>query len=132
MRKAAGIILIIIGAIVLGINVFVLWWYASSRIDLMNIVTFAWAIFAFIGGILCLMRRHWGICSASSIAAVVLGVVGLPLVGGWWGIPGFLVGFFGFALVLVGGIVSTVFISWRKKEWQEISDSVDGKVSYDG
>jgi len=113
MRKAAGVILIILGAIVLGINVFVLWCYASSRIDLLSILMFAWVSFAFIGGILCLMRRHWGVCLASAIAAVVLGT-------------------FGFPLVLAGGIASTEFISRRKKEWQEISDSVDGKVSYDG
>ena len=120
MRKAAGVILIIAGAIVLGINVFVLWFYASSRIDLLNILTFAWVIFAFIGGILCLMRRHWGVCLASAIAAVVLGIFGVPLAG-VWGIPGFLAGILGFPLVLAGGIASTVFISRRKREWQEIS-----------
>ena len=122
MRRAAGVIMIILGAIVLGINVFVLWMYASSRIDLLNILTFAWVILAFIGGILCLMRRYWGVCLASAIAAVVAGIFGLPLVSMGWGIPGVIAGFFGFPIVLVGGIVSIVFISRRKKEWQEISD----------
>ena len=132
MRKAAGILLIILGAIVLGINVFVLWFYASSRIDLLNILTFVWAMFAFIGGILCLMRRHWGVCLASAIAAVVLGIFGVLLAGLGWGIPGFVAGIVGFPLVLAGGIASTVFISRRKKEWQEIPVSVDKKVSYGG
>ncbi len=31
-----------------------------------------------------------------------------------------------------GALISTIFISVRKKEWQETSDSVDCKVSYDG
>ena len=132
MRKAAGVIMIIIGAIVLGINVFVLWFYASSRIDLLGVFMFAWTIFALIGGILCLRRRYWGVCLASAICAVVLGVVGLPLVSMGWGIPGALAGIVGFPIVLVGGIASTVFISRRKKEWQEFSDSVDGKASNGG
>jgi hypothetical protein len=120
MRKAAGVILIILGGIVIGINVFVLWCYASSRIDLLNILTFAWAVFAFIGGILCLMRSHWGVCLASAIAAVVLGIFGVPVAMAGWGIPGFAAGIVGFPIVFAGGIASTVFISRRKKEWQEI------------
>jgi hypothetical protein len=120
MRKAAGVIMIILGWIVLGINVFVLWMYGSDRIDLLGIFMFGWTIFAFIGGILCLMRRYWGVCIASAIAAVVLGIFGLPLVAGGWGIPGVVAGIVGFPLVLAGGIASTVFISRRKKEWQEI------------
>ena len=123
MRKAAGVIMIILGGIVIGINVFVLWMYASSRIDLLGILMFAWTIFAFIGGILCLMRRYWGVCLASAISAVVLGIFifGFALLFvGWWGIPGFVSGIVGFPLVLAGGIASTVFISLRKKEWQEI------------
>jgi prolipoprotein diacylglyceryltransferase len=35
-------------------------------------------------------------------------------------------------IVVAGALISTVFISVTKKEWQEISDSVDGKVSYGG
>ena len=116
MRKAAGVIMIILGATALCFNVFLLSLFAG-RIDLFGIFMFAWTIFAFIGGILCLMRRYWGVCLASAIAAVVFGLVGLPLA------P--LVhplGIVGFPPVLVGGIVSTVFISLRKKEWQEISE----------
>jgi hypothetical protein len=118
MRKAAGVIMIILGALSLGINVFLLWWYAG-RIDLFGIFMFAWTIFTFIGGILCLMRRYWGVCLASAIAMVVLGIVGFPLVR-LEGIVSAVFGIVGFPLVLVGGIVSTVFISLRKKEWQEI------------
>jgi hypothetical protein len=127
MRKAAGVIMIIIGAIVLGMSIGSFWWVAWS-INLFAVFMLAWAIFAFIGGILCLMRRHWGVCLASAIAAVVFGLVGSPL--GFFIAP--LGGIVGFPLVLVVGIVSIVFISLRKKEWQEISGSVDGKVSYDG
>jgi hypothetical protein len=37
-----------------------------------------------------------------------------------------------FAIQVPGGLVAIVFISLRKKEWKEFSDSVDDKVSYDG
>ena len=121
MRKAAGVIMIILGAIVIGIIVFVLSLWRASRIDPLGTFMVAWTGFAFIGGILCLTRRYWGVCLASAIAAVVLGIVGLPLVARFgWGIPGVIAGIFGFPLVLAGGIASTVFISRRKKEWQEI------------
>jgi hypothetical protein len=34
--------------------------------------------------------------------------------------------------VIIGAVISTVFISLSKKEWQEISDSVDCEVSHGG
>ena len=111
MRIATGIIMIILGAVALGTNIFGLWLY-DWRINVLDILMFAWTIFAFIGGFLCLMGRYWGVCLASAIAAVVLGI-------------------FGF-LVIAGGIASIVFISLRKKELQEISDLVDGNDVSDG
>jgi hypothetical protein len=77
MRKAAGVIMIILGAIALGIDVYLSWylsWLYAGRIVLLGIFMFAWAIFVLIGGILCLMRKYWGVCLASAIAAVVLGL----------------------------------------------------------
>ena len=112
--------MMIIGAVAAGTSIFLLWLF-DWCINVLTVFMFAWTIFAFIGGILCLMRRHWGVCLASAIAAVVLGIFGVPLAGVGWGIPGFLAGIVGFPLVLAGGIASTVFISRRKKEWQEIS-----------
>lgn len=121
MRIAAGIIMIIIGATLLGNNVFLLWVYYVGRIYPLEVFTFAWVIFASIGGIMCIMRRYWGVCLASAIAAVVLGIFGFRLVfAGVWGMLGIILLIFGFPLAVVGGVVSTVFISLRKKEWQEI------------
>jgi len=114
MRKAAGVIMIIIGAIVLVMSIGASWWLAW-RINFLQILMFAWSIFAFIGGIMCLMRRYWGVCLASAIVAFVFGLVGSPL--GFFIAPIF--GVVGFPLVLFGGIVAIVFISQRKKEWQE-------------
>ena len=93
---------------------------------------FAWTIFAFIGGIACIIGRYWRVCLASAISAIVLAIVGWPLSLAWWGIPAIFFVTFGFPLLLAGGIASIVFISRRKKEWQKISDSVHGKVSYGG
>jgi hypothetical protein len=47
MRKAAGVMMIILGAIALGIDVYLSWLYAG-RIVPLGIFMFAWAIFVLI------------------------------------------------------------------------------------
>jgi hypothetical protein len=137
MRIAAGIILIIVGVVVLvSMIIEVIGFmgdfdlaYAILSVLLATVsprVIFCGLIFA--GGVLCLKRRHWGVCLVSAVITLsfwIIPAVAL-LAGGdisvmWYG-----------WIVVAGALISTVFISVTKKEWQEISDSVDGKVSYGG
>ena len=80
------------------------------------------------GGVLCFKRRHWGVCLVSAVITVSLWiapVVVMLVEGGFSAL-------WNFAIQVPGGLVGIVFISLRKKEWQEFSDSVDDKVSDDG
>jgi len=79
------------------------------------------------GGILCIAKKYWGLCLISALLALVGGIyaVAQTLVLGdsisiYWETW----------ILIVGALISTIFISITKKEWQEISDSVDGRVSY--
>ena len=108
MRKAAGIILIVLGAPMLGIYVDLFVRYDSLPVGLgFGILIIIWAVFAITGGILCLKRRYWGLCLASALVAVFIGISGFSS-SNWlsW-------------FVILGGIVSTIFISGTKKEWQK-------------
>ena len=139
MRKAAGIILIIMGigqvanmvASVVGV-------WPGSFINSGSLFRGLWylgywpiiygALFI-TGGILSIGKRYWGLCLISALLALVGGiysVVNALLLG-------FTIGYlsetWGAWLLVVGALISIIFISLRKKEWQGISDSVDGTVS---
>lgn len=80
------------------------------------------------GGVLCLKRRYWGVCLVSAVITVSLWiapVVVMLVEGGFSAL-------WNFAIQVPGGLVAIVFISLRKKEWQEFSDSVDSEVSKGG
>jgi len=143
MRKAAGIILIILGVVTLGgmildaVNMSFLDFPDFRLSVLMGTVPHGVVFGGFLvaGGVYCFKRRYWGLCLVSAvvplglwISLVVLGVVqglmegfaeaGLPELWRIW-------------FLVFGTLVSTIFIGMRKKEWQEISDSVDCEVSKD-
>ena len=123
MRKAAGIILIIIGIVevvnmITGVSI-------SSGSFLEWLLIFAyWSIVygaLFVtGGILCMVKKYWGLCLISALLALVGGLHKALL----FGDKALLFG--GIAwdiwILVVGGIIATIFISLRKKEWQEIAD----------
>ena len=140
MRKAAGIILIIIGVLLLcvpisfvvvfGISIFFVPVYyippAVFAVILLGLVVLA--AFHITGGILCLRRKYWRVCLASASFAVFFSVL-FP-----WGLlfSNFIsMGWIPWVM-LVAAVIAVIFILRTKKEWQEISDSVDGKVSYGG
>ncbi len=72
-----------------------------------------------ISGILCLGKKYWRVCLVLTLLAVFIesAVIMAPLLEGrhlfmsWqsW-------------TVVLGGIISAIFVSLTKKEWQEISD----------
>jgi hypothetical protein len=115
MRIAAGIILIILGIfgligliIVLsevGINLYTL------PIDLLRIVVDAFLV---TGGVLCLKRRYWGLCLASALLALSIGIFAVvePL------LHGHLFMTWDTWILVIGAVISTIFISLTKKEWQ--------------
>jgi hypothetical protein len=138
MRKAAGIILIVIG--VLGVTGAVMG-LTDIYVELVrHLHVVLWRIgsgaFLIVGGVFCLRRRYWRACLISALFALFIGLfstidyvrhletgvtpfTGVSLTWGFW-------------IVLVAGVISTTLICVKRKEWQEISDSVDGEVSYVG
>jgi len=129
MRKAAGIVLIIFGALgVIGLVrlltglVNTLSFIRISMVPsiLLQIVPIAFYV---VGGVFCLWREYWRVCLASASFAVFIGVFGVVLFS-WidWTVW----------VPLVAAVIAVILILSKKREWQEISDSVDGKVSYGG
>jgi hypothetical protein len=132
MRRAAGIILIIICMVMLVDMIIALSGKAYSY-SFWSIIWFAvsnWIVYGGLlltGGILCLKRRYWGLCLVSALLVlsfVIINLVEHLLRGGLY------MNWFTW-IVLPGTLIAAIFISVRKKEWQEISDSVDGKVCSD-
>ena len=136
MRKAAGIILIIFGALGVISLVILLTGLVNtfSFIPVLMLPTILLEIvpsaFFVIGGVFCLRRKYWRVCLASASFAALIGifvVVTLSLgraifLGEGW-IPW---------IAVLAAVISVIFISRTRKEWQEISDSVDCRVSYGG
>jgi hypothetical protein len=81
------------------------------------------------GGVLCLMKKCWRVCLASASFAVFVAIFRVVE-------PSVVLGRFHMHwtawFVVIGGVISTVLISLSKKEWQEISGSVDFEVSNGG
>ena len=137
MRIAAGIILIILGIARIVNMIISMSVLPGSFIDSHSLFEGLWifgywpivygALFV-TGGILCIGKKYWGLCLISALLALIGGihtVVQALMLGDsiipWWS-----------WILIVGALISTIFISLAKKEWQEISDSVDGTVSYGG
>ena len=136
MRKAAGVILLVLGLVALDwmiigvVNISDLD-FPSARLSVL-IGTLPYGIvfggLLVAGGVLCLKRRYWGVCLVSAVITVSLWiapVVVMLVEGGFSAL-------WNFAIQVPGGLIAIVFISLTKKEWKEFSDSVDGKVSYGG
>ena len=96
------------------------------------------AEFVITSGIFCLMRKYWRVCLASSWFAVffvVFNIVYFSALSPFsWGWPWRDYIYMGWPIwvMLVAAVISVIFVLRTKKEWQEFSDSVDGKVSYGG
>ena len=125
MRKAGGILLSVLGIVLIMTTVLGLP-EASTYIVMLGIyiVLIVWGAFLVTGGLLCLKRRYWRVCFSSALAAVFLMIVYLtgPLDTAVW------LDWF----VIITGVLPIIFVSLTRKEWQDISDSVDGEVSNGG
>ena len=128
MRKAAGIILIILGMFLLvrmiinvsGLSDFYIPSSSSFLSMLWGVVSkgIVWGGLLVAGGVLCLKRRYWGLCLVSALLTFVITI--LPVVGALLrGSLRLLMTWETWILVL-GALISTIFISLTKKEWKEI------------
>ena len=127
MRKAAGILMVVLGLILMWVYVDALgrddvYFWLSTKLSFTLFVIIG-AVFVITGGLFCLKRKYWVLCFISSLffnyyVFIVGSLEVFPYVVNW--------------VLPPVGIVPLIFTCLRKREWQEISGSVDGKVSYDG
>ena len=130
MRRAAGIILIISGIVGL---IGVVRNLSNSGIYLPVLPVILWRIgsgaLLVTGGVFCLKKRYWGACLASALLALFIGISSTidmlrymtpNRMGPVW--PGGIGLTWGIWIMVLGAVISIVFISLKKKEWQEIHD----------
>ena len=149
MRKAAGIILITLGVLFVCGLIHILAILITDHFSILMVVikrpSFVFLLglvvaaeFVITSGIFCLMRKYWRVCLASSWFAVffvVFNIVYFSALSPFsWGWPWRDYIYMGWPIwvMLVAAVISVIFVLRTKKEWQEFSDSVDGKVSYGG
>ena len=129
MRKAAGILLLIVAvALVVGMIIDVIGYMSDfgsrggSVSIILGIVPIPIILSSLLvaGGVLCFKRRHWGVCLVSALITICFWIIpGVAMLSGGeihniytWRV----------LVVFTGAIISTIFISLSKKEWQEFSD----------
>ena len=144
MRKGAGVILIGLGVAFLSgliaivgrfsISMFLALFSVFPGYPLPNLIgvlvagTVAMAAFNIAGGIFCLRRKYWRVCLASASFAVLGSVVNSWVLLLSSDIATGLISW----VTVFAAVIALIFAVRTKKEWREISDSADGKVSYDG
>ena len=136
MRKAAGIMLMVSGVYIVVSSVVLMitalsYMYSSGEgnpvilfiVQISNMFLTVCGAFVVVGGVFCLKRRDWGLCLASGLIAVLIGIypvvrelvfemyflAELPVNWGMW-------------LLVSGAVLSIIFIITRKKEWSESLD----------
>jgi len=136
MRKAVGIILIIwgiLGLIGLVLNL------TDSGIYLSLVFVILWRIgsgaLLVTGGFFCLKKRYWGVCLASALLALSIGVFSaidvlryVPHRTGQFWVGGISLTW-GTGSMLLGAVLSTIFISITKREWKGNQGLPDSSTS---
>ena len=130
MRKAAGILMIILGTIM---GTFVALAEVALGEGSMNYVRFVLvaiipAVFVITGGVFCLKRQYWKLCFTSSLVLLLLDLylflafnfryIPLPLGSYPANATFFPPSFLDWVLTL-GGILPIIFVCLRRREWQE-------------
>ena len=125
MRKAAGIILIILGVFRLIWPIIDVIGMSDLGIPSSSLVSMIWGLVYFgivwggffvAAGVLCLKRKYWGLCLASALLVFLLRIPavveqllqGIPISMIW-----------GYWIPVIGALISTIFICLRKSEWSE-------------
>jgi len=129
MRKAAGILLIILG--VFGLVALTSVGDLVFRLSFVPFVLWRTVYLAFLitGGVFYLRRKYWRVCLASASLGVLVGVIYVaePIVA-----FGRFTKYWDIWIVFIAAVIATIFIAVRRKEWQAISNSVDCEVSKGG
>ena len=110
MRKAAGIVLIVIGMYVVVVEVTSLsaisWPFFPPYV-----LPIVLGVFVVTGGIFCIMKRYWGLCLGSALGAVGIGyrwlIASESRTPEWVIIP-------------ILGILPIILVCIRRKEWKEL------------
>ena len=137
MRKAAGVIMITLGVLfVCGLIILAIL-YIMVHFSILAVViprpSFVFllglvvaAAFLITGGIFCLMRKYWRVCLASASFAVFFVVFNIVYFSAWspfyweWSWSYYIHTGWPIWVMLVGGVISVIFVLRTKKEWQEI------------
>jgi hypothetical protein len=124
MRKAAGIILIVLG--IFQIVCMVMAWHPSMLPWSVRFGFFSYGILIIpllvTGGILCLKKKYWEVCLTLALLAFVMWI--LSLVKGesiYWHVVLPSLATWRNWLGIGAMLISTIFIVGRKKEWSNIS-----------
>ena len=126
MRIAAGIVLIILGifgivGLVMGLS------RSSIYVELLRYILpivgrIASGALLVAGGVFCLKRRYWRACLALALVALLIGIPSTIDYVRWiktgMGPLGPISMTWGIWILLLGAVISTIFIIVRKKEWQ--------------
>ena len=106
MRKAAGILMIILGMTMMGTFVFALSEGGIHDYGLPFILfVIISAIFILTGGVFCLKRKYWKLCFTSSLLLLIFCCLFFLFIPSTW--------FF-----LPGGILPIIFVCVWKEEWK--------------
>ena len=126
MRTAAGIILIILGIVgLIGLVMSLSGIYVELlRYAYLILWRIGSAALLVIGGVFCLKRKYWGPCLASALLALFIGISSTIdylryITTDRMGPVGPISMTWGIWILLLGAVISTIFISLKKKEWQK-------------
>ena len=125
MRQAAGIILIILGIVGLVGLVMSLTGIYVELLRYIHLILWRIGSAALLvsGGVFCLKRKYWGVCLASALFALFIGVSStidyLRYITTNIGPLGPISMTWGIWILLLGAVISTIFICLRKSEWSE-------------
>jgi hypothetical protein len=113
MRIAAGILMMIIGALLLVCFIVVLIQHSSDFYDPVFDISFMiCGAFLVTGGVFCLKKKYWGLCLASALLTIF--IMTMWSTGSYSSLTW---------LAWVGsilGILPIIFVCLTKKEWKEI------------
>ena len=117
-----GVFLLV--AEIITMEVPIVYWHRTQFFPL-GVLHIVFPVIIVAGGILCIVRRCWALCLASALLVLYTLIS--------WLISSYkLLDLGQLVLPIVLAVLPIILVCTRRKEWKEILESVDGKVSYGG